>query len=259
MAKYAKWIGAGLGFAFAGGPIGALIGYALGSMFDRDNEGDGHAFGGGSGRVDQDFRRRYADQRHRTSPQDFAASLMVLSAAVMKADGKHLKSELDYIRKFFSQQFGDAVAAEQIGILKELLKKDIPVRQVCMQIKYLMQHPMRLQLLQYLFGIAQADGHVDQREVDLLKQIAAYLGISQKDYASIEAMFYKDVADAYTVLEIDAKATDTDVKRAYRRMANKYHPDKVADLGAEHQKAAEAKFIKVQEAYEQIKKERGMK
>ena len=66
---------------------------------------------------------------------------MVLSAAVMKADGKHLKSELDYIRKFFSQQFGDAVAAEQIGILKELLKKDIPVRQVCMQIKYLMQHP----------------------------------------------------------------------------------------------------------------------
>lgn len=259
MAKYAKWIGAGLGFAFAGGPIGALIGYALGSMFDRGSEGAAGAYGGGGSRVDDDFRRRYADQRHRTSPQDFAASLMVLSAAVMQADGKHLKSELDYIRKFFSQQFGDAVAAEQIGILKELLKKDIPVRQVCMQIKYLMQHPMRLQLLQYLFGIAQADGHVDQREVDLLKQIAAYLGISQKDYASIEAMFYKDVADAYTVLEIDAKATDAEVKSAYRRMANKYHPDKVADLGAEHQKAAEAKFIKVQEAYEQIKKERGMK
>lgn len=252
MSKYAKWIGAGLGFAFAGGPVGAILGYALGSMFG----GGGQQ---GSQTVNEAYKRQYAGQRGQTSPQDFAAVLMVLSAAVMKADGKLLKSELDYIRDFFAKQFGEAVAAEQIGILKELLKKDIPVRQVCLQVKYLMQHPMRLQLLQYLFGIAQADGHVDKSEVELIQRIAGYLGISQKDFESMQAMFYKDVANAYTVLEIDATATESEVKKAYRKMAIKYHPDKVADLGPEHQNAAKEKFIKVQEAYEQIKKERGIK
>lgn len=259
MSKYLKWVGAGIG-AFAGGPIGALIGFALGSMFtdnslseeERQNQWRGQE----SRRA---YQQQYQQHRYRTTPQDFAAGLMVLSAAVMKADGKHMKSELDYIRGFFKQQFGEAVAAEQIGILQQLLNKDIPVRDVCLQIKYFMQHPMRLQMLQYLFGIAKSDGHVHEKEVTLIQQIAGYLGISQKDFDSIAAMFWQDVADAYAVLEIERSATDTEVKRAYRRMANKYHPDKVTDLGQEHQAAAEEKFIKVQEAYEQIKKDRGMK
>ena len=71
-------------------------------------------------------------------------------------------------------------------------------------------------------------------------------------------MFYKDTDSAYDVLEISPNATDDEVKSAYRRMAMKNHPDKVATLGPDVQKAAEEKFRKIQEAYETIKRQRGM-
>ena len=261
MGKYSKWIGAGLGIAFGGGILGGILGFALGSMLGDTTMADEkrQTRGAGGGHFNEEFRRKYANQRYRTGPQDFAASLMVLSAAVMKADGKLLKSELDFIKKFFSRQFGPEIAGEQILILQRLLKQDIPVREVCGQIKYLMQHPERLQLLHYLFGIAQADGHVHSSEDEMIRRIAGYLGISQKDYESIQAMFFKSPDSSYKILEISSDATDAEVKRAYRKMAVKFHPDKVSNLGEAAQKAAEEKFVKVQEAYERVKKERGMK
>lgn len=245
--KYAKWIGGGLGWAL-GGPIGALIGFAVGYMADDSSLSVQTQTGGP--------QQRY--QRH-TRGGDFSSALLVLSAAVMKADGKLMKSELNYIREFLERQFGSMAAAEQIGILKELLNKDIPTREVCFQIRDFMEHPMRLQLVHYLFGIAQADGRVDKTEAEEIKRIAHYMNISQKDFESIQAMFYKDAESSYKILEIEHSATDEEVKKAYRKMAMKYHPDKVKDLGDEFQKAAQEKFIKVQEAYEHIRKERGMK
>jgi DnaJ like chaperone protein len=248
MNKYAKWIGGGLGWAF-GGPLGAVLGFAVGSMFDNTTMEGGQ--GGQTGYGGQ-------GQRYRTAAADFSASLLVLSAAVMKADGKVLKSELDYVRSFYSRQFGEAAAKQQMLMLKDVLKKDIPLRQVCEQIRHNMQHPLRLQLMHYLFGIAEADGHVDKTEADVIKQIAGYLGISNKDFESISAMFYKDTESAYKILEISPSASESEVKKAYRKMAVKYHPDKVSQLGEEFQKGAKEKFQKVQDAYDTIKKERGM-
>jgi DnaJ like chaperone protein len=72
-------------------------------------------------------------------------------------------------------------------------------------------------------------------------------------------MYYKDTTSAFKILEIESTATDDEVKKAYRKMAMKYHPDKVRGLGEQHEKSANEKFLKVQEAYEQIKKERGIK
>ena len=118
---------------------------------------------------------------------------------------------------------------------------------------------MRLQLLHYLFGIAKADGDVHRLEVNIISQIATYLGISEKDYESIKAMFYKDAAAAYAILEVTPDASDDEIKKAYRRMAMKHHPDKLRDLGEAYQKSAQEKFVKIQEAYELIKKERGFK
>lgn len=234
-----------------GGPIGALIGFLVGSGFD--NAAEVVEKGGGP-------RAGFNPmQRHTTGAGDFAAALLVLSAAVMKADGKVLKSELNYVRDFYSRQFGPDVTKQQMQVLKELLKKEIPVRDVCEQIRYNMQHPLRLQLLHYLFGISQADGHVDKSEVVVIQQIAGYLGISAKDYESIRNMFYKDPGSAYKILEVDANATDAEVKKAFRRLAIKHHPDKVSHLGDEYQKAAKEKFQKIQDAYETIKKERGIK
>jgi DnaJ like chaperone protein len=247
-AKFGKWFGGTLGWAI-GGPIGALLGFAIGTLLDNADFEVQTSRGGGP--IPNPSRRSAAYG-------DFSASLLVLSAAVMKADGKHLKSELDYVRKFFTMQFGEAHATQAMLGLKELLQKEIPLRDVCLQIRQFMPLSQRLQLLHYLFGIAQADGIVDRMEVDVIYSIASFMGIPDADFNSLKAMYFRDVNRDYLILEVAATATDEEVKKAYRRMAVKYHPDKVSQLGEEVQKAAKEKFQHVQQAYENIKKQRGL-
>ena len=250
--SFGKWIGGALGWAM-GGPIGGMIGFAIGAMADDKS------FKGVRTGEQQQTQTNYRQYRHQTQSGDFASALIVLSAAVMRADNRLLKSELDFIREFYTKQFGSAAAAQHIGVLKELLQKEIPLREVCEQIRHFMEHPMRLQLLYYLFGIAKADGNVDKAEMQIIETIANYLGLNAKDFESLKAMHYKDSESAYKILEIEPSAADDEVKKAHRKMAMKYHPDKVRGLGEQHEKSAQEKFIKVQDAYEQIKKERGMK
>ena len=248
MAKFGKWIGGGLGWA-VGGPIGALLGFALGSVIDKTIEvpdGSSHSYTKG--------RRQY-----QSTPNDFGASLLVLAAAVMKADGKVLKSELDYVKKFFNKQFGSEKTKQHMLVLRELLKKDIPIQDVCIQIKTYTMYPARLQLMHLLFGIAAVDGEVHVSELEVIQRIASYLGIRQADYASIKAMFLKEVDGDYKILEITKNATNDEVKKAYRKMAVKYHPDKVSHMGDEYKDSAKQKFQKMKDAYEKIKKQRGMK
>ncbi len=242
--QFGKWLGGGLGWAL-GGPLGGVLGFALGSAFDAASvtvKGDGktHRISGGAPHVG-----------------DFAASLLVLSAAVMKSDGKILNSELDYVKKFLAKQFGEEHAQQQLLMLKEILKQDIPLHQVCIQIKQYMPHSERLQIIHYLFGISKADGHVHELEIQTIHTIANYLGVNAADFNSLKAMYFKDVNSDYKILEIESSATDDEVKKAYRKMAVKFHPDKVAALGEEVQKAAKEKFQKVQQAYENVKKQRG--
>jgi len=238
MAKYGKWIGGGLGWALFG-PIGGILGFVLGSAFDQSSV-------------------RGATTPGTTTRGDFAVSLLVLVAAVMKADGKVMKSELDYVQKYLVQNFGRGQTQEAMLMLRDILNQKIPLKDVTLQIKSRLDYSSRLQLIHFLFGISHADGKVHPEEVRVIRQIAIYLGISDKDLDSIQSMFYADVDAAYKILEIDSSATDDEVKKAYRRMANKYHPDKVSYLGEEFKKAAKEKFQKLNEAYENIKKERGI-
>jgi DnaJ like chaperone protein len=244
MAKFGKWIGGGLGWAF-GGPIGAVVGFAVGSAIDT-------AF------VNGDEAATPYQRYKKTKPGDFGVSLLVLVASVMKADGRVVKSELDYVKGYFLKQFGSEQAQEHLLALREILKKDIPLQDVCLQIKAYTMYPARLQLLHLLFGVASVDGDIHASELNVINQIASYLGIRANDYVSIKAMFFKEVDGDYKILEIDKNATDDEVKKAYRRMAVKYHPDKVSHLGEEFQNGAKEKFQKVQEAYSNIKRQRGM-
>lgn len=244
MSNYGKLIGAGLGWAL-GGPIGAIIGFIAGTIIDSTSALTTHTY-------------EKEIPRYHTGRGDFAMSLLVLSAAVMKADGALMKSELAYVQRFFIRQFGAIKTQELMLIFREVLQKNIPLHEVCAQIRYNMQYPLRLQLLHYLFGIAEADSSVSQSEISTLQQISQYLGLSTDDFESIKAMFLRSTESHYKILEIEKKATDEEVKKAYRKMAVKYHPDKVTHLGDEFQKAAKEKFQKVQEAYEKIRKERGL-
>lgn len=250
MGIFAKWIGGTLGWAFMG-PLGALAGYLIGSVIDGADETikkqhQGHPYGG----------QQQSSQRRATTQGDYMISLLVLAGAVLKADGKIMRSELDYVKEFFKRNFGIQAAQEGTKMLKDLLNQDIPVADVARQIKRHMEHASRLQLMHFLFGIAAADGSIDPREATVIQLIATNLGISPADYQSIESMFVKQTDWAYKVLEIDSSATDEEVKKAYRKMARKYHPDKVSYLGEDIQNGAKEKFQKVSEAYETIKDKR---
>jgi DnaJ like chaperone protein len=246
MARFAKWVAGGLGWVF-GGPIGGVIGFALGAMVDEM----GIPVQGGTAGPQMGYDPR-------TAQNDFAVSLLVLTAAVMKGDGKVLRSELEYVKKFLVTNFGEANAQRLLPVLKELLEKEIPLRDVCMQIAQFMPEAQRIQLLHYLFGISAADGDVHPREVVIIKSISDYMNISNADYESVKAMFYRDIDGDYIILEVDPNASDDEVKKAYRKMAVKFHPDKVADLGEEAQRAAKERFQKIQDAWENIKKRRGI-
>ena len=239
MAGYGKWVGGAIGWAL-GGYIGGILGYQVGKFFSSGVQIGERNQGG-------------------TRSGDFAMSLVVLSAAVMNADGKVLISELNFVKKFLKINFGEVQADQLIILLKEALKQVVDVRGVADQIRMNMDHPKRMLLLQYLYGIANADGHVDKRELELIRLIARHLGISLKDVASIEEPFHSGTLNPYKVLEITETSTDSEVKKAYRKLAIKFHPDKIGDLGEGPRKLAKERFLQVQGAYEQIKKSRGFK
>ena len=256
---FTKWIGATLGWSF-GGPIGAIIGLALGSVVDAFSDGKSGSFIN-QGQPQQGRRTTYStggQQRPQTQSGDFEVSLLILASIVIKADGKQDQRELDFVRQQFVNMYGKERANASFALFKNINKQNnISTRQVCLQIKQMMDHPSRLQLMHFLFGIAKADGVVSESEVKQIYTIAGYLGISSRDYESIKAMFYDNSDNAYKVLEITKSASVNEIKKAYRSMAKKYHPDKVIHLGKEHQQGAEEKFRQVQAAYEQIQKERG--
>ncbi|HUX53630.1 MAG TPA: TerB family tellurite resistance protein [Williamwhitmania sp.] len=235
---YGKWISGALGWFFLG-PIGGIAGFALGALLETKEGG----------------KKIYTGQ---TSRDGFIVSLLVLVSAMMKADGKVLKSELDFVKDFLVRSFGVDMAQEAMILLRDMLKKEVPVKDVCFQVRNNVDYSARLQLVHFLFGIAKADGVVSPEELKLVEDIAGYLGISPSEYTSIKAMFVDNTEWAYQVLEISRSATNDEVKKAYRHMALKYHPDKVSQLGEDVQRAANEKIQKVNEAYNLIKKERGM-
>ena len=277
----AKWIGGFLGWV-AWGPIGALIGYWLGKAVDNYIDGShqlpggdgwdrqssqggyqrqtGQGYGqrsqGGSGQQQStQSRQRYTADEQRNS---FFVSLLVLSSAVIKADGKTHPAELRTVREFIRTNFGEQAAQQAEQILQQLERQQVNIYSVGGQIAANMNYSQRLQLFQYLVSIATADGDFSKSEKSVLEAIASALRLTSTDAASIIAMYYKEADSAYTVLEISPNATNDEVKAAYRRMAMKYHPDRVSTLGPEVQKSAEEKFKQVQDAYATIKKQRGM-
>jgi len=261
----AKWIVGFLGWV-SFGPIGALLGFLAGSAVDKYIEMARQlpGFDGGDSQSGNPWQ-----QQQRTSPprggysaqeqrNSFFVSLLVLSSAVVRADGRTQQSELDCVRSFIRQNFGDDAVNEAMRIFENLGRQQVNVYSVGTQIADNMNYSQRLQLFHYLARIANADGEFSKSEKDVLEAIAAAIRLNNSDAASVIAMYWRDTDSAYAVLEISPSATDDEVKAAYRRMAMKNHPDKVATLGPEVQKAAEEKFRKIQEAYDSIKKQRRM-
>ena len=237
MSSWNKWLFGGLGWA-VGGPIGGIIGFALGAMTEENVELTGSS--------------------RNTLPGDFGSALLILCGGLMKADNNLKKSELDFVKAFFIRQFGVENTRERMLLFREILKQEYSITDVCQQIRQNLDYSSKLELIHLLFGLARADGEIHSSEISYIEHVSGLLNIKLPDFVSIKAMFVKDKQALYKILEIDVTATDEEVKKAYRRMAVKYHPDKVHHLGPDFRKDAEEKFKKINEAYEHIKKERGI-
>ncbi len=241
-----RWIAAILGYFLFRLP-GAIIGFLVGSVMDSMGSGNS-------------ARTIFEDlSRQKVSPADFELNLLSLCSIVIKADGQVNQKELDYVRQYFLSTYGKEKANAIFRTFNEVIKKrEISAQRICTFLNQRTRFEVRLQLIHFLFAIAQSDGSVSSLEIDKISEIARYLRIGRNDFESIKAMFIKSVDTAYKILEIEKSASDDEVKKAYRRMAKKYHPDKVITENEAIKKGAEEKFKEVQKAYEQIQSERGI-
>ena len=260
-----KWIGGFLGWILSGGNIlGALAGYAMGSFFESslnsvNNPGNSGTFGGD---------RMYGQQQQAEGQRNsFLFSMLVLASYIIRADGKVMHSEMELVRNMLRQNFGESGCQQGDDILHKLFDEQKrvgasqfrnTVSQCCQQIARNMDYAQRLQLLNFLVLISQADGKVDPTEVTAMKECAQWMQMSVDEVDSMLGMGKDDLESAYQVLGVSPDASDAEVKKAYRRLALNHHPDKVAALGDDVRKAAEKKFQKINEAKERIWKARGL-
>lgn len=253
-----KWIGGFIGWA-AAGPLGALLGFAIGSFIDRDSKS--------SQQHSVEYNTQSPNSGQRNS---FLFSLLVMASYIIKADGKIMHSEMEFVRQFLRANFGEAAVTEGNQILLDLFEKRKQMdainpsafrstiydcgRQIAANLTY----EERLQLLRFLAMIAQSDGHVCDKEIEALKEVASAMGLSANEVNSMLNLGRNTLEAAYQVLEISPSATDDEVKAAYRKLALKHHPDRVASLGEDIRKAAEEKFRQINEAKDKIYKARNL-
>ena len=250
----AKWIGGIIGF-MAGGPLGALAGYALGSIF----EGSGSSSqDGATGGYSPSERGYGAAQGERNS---FLFSLLVMASYIIKADGKVMHSEMEFVRQFLRQNFGMQAAAEGEQILLNLFERrkqmdsvnpyafSQTIRECGAQIADNLSIEQRLQLVAFLAQIAKADGNVCEAEIEALKEVSSAMRLSQEEVLSMFNLGGNTLEAAYRVLE----------RAACRRLARQPRPDRVAPLGDDVKRAAEEKFQQINQAKETIYKARGLK
>lgn len=283
----AKWIGGFLGWIMSGNILGVLAGIALGSLIDDltwdsdSNRSDDTL--GSNGYADTSDRSSF-NQGNRNS---FLLSLLVLASYIIRADGKVMHSEMEIVRNFLRHNFGESAVRQGEQIMLRLFEEQKrqgdaafreTIRKSSLEITMHTDYSTRLQLVNFLIIIAHADGTLSREEVAVLREVADYLRIDSDDVESMMNMNYQsygrsssgqsadsnrqssadELARAYKVLGINPSSTDDEVKKAYRKMALKHHPDRVATLGDDVKKAAEQKFKEINEAKEKIFKSRGL-
>lgn len=256
-----KWIGGVMGF-MALGPLGALAGYAIGSLFDTASEAEKASADGGE---------RFEGQQESAGQRNsFLFSLLVMASYIIRADGKIMHSEMEFVRNFLRSHFGEQAVTEGQQILlnlfeerKRMEQRDPmafrnTIRDCGAQMSVHLSCEERLQLLDFLVMIAKSDGNVCTAEMEALKEVAVALRLSAQEVDSMLNLTGDSLEEAYKVLEVAPTATDDEVRAAYRRLALKHHPDKVAALGEDIRKAAEVKFQQINAAKERIYKARGI-
>lgn len=251
-----RLVGAVIGL-ISSGFFGAIIGFLIGSYIDYAVQGNDQNQTGNTN-YQRNFSGGYQYQQSSfQSPSDFQNSLLILIAAIMKADGNAAKSELDMVKSMLLRTYGEDQTRVMLLKLRDYLKETHNLYEVCRNLRSRMGYSARLELVHVLFRISRADGVISKSELIIIDSVANQLGISTPDYLSLKAMFVDSSDSDYKILDVSSSATEEEVKKAYRKLALRFHPDRLQGLSDSEKKAAEEKFLRVQSAYEGIKKKNG--
>ena len=262
-----KWIAGYLGWIVLG-PLGGILGFLLGSLLESpsssaDDSSSTSSFGGSTS--SSSGRQRHSQQQG--DRNSFLLSMLAMAAYIIKADGRVMHSEMEFVRRFLNQNFGSVAEQQGNDILLKLFEEEKrqgrtafrnTIRQSCEEAARFLDYSGRLQLLNFLVMIAQADGHVDDTEITALKEVAQWMQMPASEVDSMLHLNGDSLEDAYRVLGVSPQATDEELKKAYRRLALEHHPDRVAKLGDDVRRAAEKKFQEINAAKERVWKARGL-
>lgn len=249
------WLGGIIGWATFG-PIGAAIGAFIGHSILKDDDSP----------VSSNYIGTNEQEVQEGQRNSFLLSMLVLASYVIKADGRIMHSEMEFVRQFLRTNFGEIAVSQGDQILRRLFENakqqgdeqfKRQIQDSCLQVNFNTEYSERLQLLNFLCLIAEADGSIDESEIVALKEIAAWMQMPEGEIDSLLHLKGDTLEDAYKVLGVSPDATEWEVKTAYRKLVLQHHPDRVAKLGEDVRQAAEKKFKEISAAKERIWKARG--
>jgi DnaJ like chaperone protein len=241
VAKYEKWLGAGLGWVITGNPLGGLLGFLAGSAAGSAEE------------------RNPNDK----TVSDFEVNLLVLASYLIKLDGKISLEEISFTNRFMNAHFNEKFGEKRAQILQHCLQRDYDLNVVCEQLRMYTKHQTRIQVIQFLFELAAADGEISERENYFIFKLAGYLNINDVDFRRIKSglapVTHVASGSLYEILEVTSTASIEEIRTSYRKLVLKYHPDRNHHLSEAERKKLAVKLQQVKEAYDSIKQQRGHK
>lgn len=236
-----KAIGAGLGWVF-GGPFGAILGAVTGNIIDKTLSG-GVAIEEPIGNYDRSL--------------NFVTHLVGILVSIAKADGRLNAHEINIIERSFLN-FG--FRGDDLSFIRSLIEQtsrtDLDLDNICYEYKQYSNYEERLTLLRIIYLVAFADDVLHPNEERMINRVIEHLDIYPEDAYEIRGEFRNDQDKNYNILGIDRNTSAEDIKKAYRILSKKYHPDKVTHLGDEFAKIANDKFQTINEAYKNIRQEK---
>ena len=256
----------GLAGLATGRTIFVLLGIVVGHMFDR-------------GFADTFSRFRAEGQGSFTVPEGFARALFQVMGHIAKSDGLVTEDEIRAARALMRRlNMGPTHIRRAVGWFSEGKEAGFPLQSTIRELRaqHARQSELRSLFVRLLMEVSLSKNRLQRAERNILWNVCKELDISRVEMAQVEAMlraqrgFRKSpqgdsdaakVSLAYVTLGIDRSATNDEVKKAYRRLMNKHHPDKIAasqpDAGTIDE--AERQTREIRTAYDLLKTRRSMR
>lgn len=252
-----------LGFFF-GGPIGGIIGFLIGSFLDKSV----------SVTQNSEYGPSFIWKWRQTLNQPFVRGVFILMGYLAKADGQITPNEIQIASNVMTQlRLPDEQRHQAMRWFYDGKNQQFDPNEVFQKLRLYRQTPLMRVLLTCLTTIAYANGMPSSAQRQILKEVCEQLGIpnpeaqqhySYSQYSYSDGHHYTSqrkntLSEDYQLLGLKSDADVATIRKTYRRLMNKYHPDKLTSKGASEKeiKAANEKIYTIRSAYENIMRSKG--